>query len=149
MQKSHGTVGWFCLLIGSAMLVIAGCNSEPIVVEEELSETKSRLMDIKFAYMGFLEKTRRPPRNEKDLRRTLETDNPDEAFLSPRDGEPFVICYGVNIFGPLEWAESTPVIAYEKQGDGTRWVLSAPGAIYELDEEEFQKASFPPGHTVQ
>ena len=149
MQESRYSGGWFCLLICSAMLMIAGCNSDPIVVNEEVPEAQVRLLDINYAYMGFLEKHRRPPRNEKDLRRTLESVNPDETFLSPRDGEPFVICYGVNIFGPLEWAESTPVIAYEKQGDGTRWVLSAPGAIYELDEEEFQKASFPPGHTIQ
>ena len=149
MYKSNYLFGWFYLLIGSTLLMTAGCSNEPIVVEAELPEAQARLMEIKFAYTRFQEEYRRPPRNEEELMRTLESENPKETLLSPRDGEPFVICYGVNVFGSLDWAKSTPVLAYEPKGDGTRWVLSIPGAVYELDEEEFQKASFPPGHTVK
>jgi hypothetical protein len=125
-----------------------GCSSESIVVEE-LPETQARLMDIRLAYSRFIERTRRPPRSEQELRQTMEAENPDEALRSPRDGQPFVICYGVDVFGSLDWAETTPILAYERSGDGSRWVLSIPGAIYQLDEEEFQQASFPPGHTIK
>ena len=83
------------------------------------------------------------------MRQSLTEGDPDEILRSPRDGEPFVICYDVDVLGALEWAQSTPVLAYERRGDGSRWVLSIPGGIFLLDEEEFQQASFPPGHTVR
>ncbi len=138
-----------CWLLFLAISSLAGCGDSPRVVETDVPEAQSRLMAINLAYMRFLEQQGRPPSNEQELRSQFSEGNPDEILRSPRDGQPFVICYGVNIFGDLPWAKSTPVLAYEQQGDGSRWVLSIPGGVFELDEAEFQKASFPPGHTVQ
>lgn len=141
---------WLCSL-AAFVLSAAGCggSTEPKVVQTEAPEAQTRLMAINNAYTQFLEQHQRPPRNEKELRQALTEGNPDEVLRSPRDGEPFAICYGVDLFGPLEWAHSTPVLAYEQRGDGSRYVLSIPGGVFLLDEQEFKQASFPPGHTVQ
>ena len=141
---------WPVALAFLLFMATTGCNSEPQIVEGELPETQARLMDIQLAYSRFIEQAGRPPRNEKELLRTLESQNPEETLVSPRDGQPFVICYGVSFY-EVNWAKpnSTPIIAYEQQGDGTRWVLSPPGMIHEVEEEEFRNASFPPGHKVK
>ena len=139
----------FTLVVLLVVIAIIGCCGGPTVVETDLPEAQARLMAINFAYTQFLEQRGRPPRNEKELRQTLNEENPEEALRSPRDGKPFVICYGVDKFGPLEWAKTTPVLAYEQRGDGSRWVLTVPGAIYLLDEKDFQQADFPPGHKVK
>ena len=132
------------------LLTVIGCTSRPVTVEEEVPEVQARLMAIRDAYSAFSEQAGRPPRNEQDLRRFLESENPDETLVSPRDGQPFVICYGVDVYD-ANWAkpDSTPVVVYEQQGVDSRWVLAPPGMIYEMGEEEFSKASFPPGHKAQ
>ena len=136
-----------CLLICLAFLG-TGCDSTPRVVETEVPEAQVRLMAINLAYTTFLQQKGRPPANEKELRTTLISDNPDETLRSPRDGEPFVICYGVDLFKPLDWAKTMPILAYENRGEGTRWVLGIPGGVFELEEAEFQQADLPPGHKV-
>jgi hypothetical protein len=137
--------------LAGLLVVIAtiGCGGGPTIVETDVPEAQARLMAINFAYTQFLQERGRPPKNEAELRQTLAEENQEETLLSPVDGEPFVICYGVDKFGPLDWAKTTPVLAYEQNGDGSRWVLTVPGAIYQLDETEYQEASLPPGHTVQ
>lgn len=138
-----------CVLLTAAALTGCGSNQETRTVEAELPEAQSRLMAINTAYMQFQEKYKRPPQNEQELRGMLEAGSGDEVLRSPRDGQPFAICYGVDVFGPLEWAQSTPVLAYEQGGEGDRWVLAIPGAVYCLEEQEFRQSSFPPGHTVK
>lgn len=140
-----GRYGW---LLPLAMLL--GCGGGTVVVDQPLDPTHERLMKIGNAYTAYLEETGQPPRSEKQLRQALaEQGNPDELLRSPRDGQPFVICWGVDLFGGLDWAQNTPVLAYEKQGTGEkRYVLTAIRSVQEISEDEFQQASFPPGHQV-
>lgn len=135
-------VTW-CALLG----VVFGCGQPPSVVETELPEAQVRLMSIKNAYTAFTEQRGRPPRNEKELQRQLADDSSPEVLTSPRDGQPFKVCYGATLFGDLAWAspDSIPALAFEQQGaDGTKWVLTIPGAILEVPDDEFAKVVFPP-----
>ena len=130
--------------------VLAGCSSSPVTVQAPMDATQERLIKIKLAYSHFLSEKGVPPRSVEDIRPLLAAggDNPDELLRSPRDGQPFEICWGVNINAPLPWAKTTPVLAYEKQGvDGSRWVLTAVRSVAPMTEEEFRGASFPPGHS--
>ncbi len=140
----------FLLLMTSLLLATGGCNGGPRTVEVKMPEAQARLMAIKDAYSNFIEQARRPPRDKAELLKTLESDNPDETLTSPRDGKPFVICYNVDMY-EVDWAPPgvDPIIAYEQQGDGTRWVISPPGRIHQMEEADFQKARFPPGHKLQ
>ena len=140
-----------CCVVGS----MVGCERQPIIVETVVPETQLRLMKINAAYNAFIDRFGRAPRNEKELLPMLATEDSAEdaaeTLLSPSDGQPLVICYGVNLLGDLSWAESTPVMAYERRssgqaGGGKRWVLTVPGAILQLSEAEIRSASFPPGH---
>ncbi len=133
-----------------ALMAIAGCSNGPRIVEAELPETKARLMEIARAYSDFTMKNRRPPQNVAELKQSLTSENPDETLNSPRDGQPFVICYDVNL-NNVDWASSgtEPVMVYEREGeDGRRWVVCPPGMILEMNDETFRSASFPPGHKL-
>jgi len=141
----HISLGLFLLAL------CLGCVGGPKVVEEELPETKARLMAIQAAYSACTDEYRRPPRNKSELLRFLKSDDADEALKSPRDGQPFVICYGFDLY-QADWAAAGKlgIVIYEKQGsNGTRWTVAVPGFIDELEEQQFLQSSFPPGHKVQ
>jgi hypothetical protein len=140
-------------MVGLLLVAAAGCGGQhPVVVTTALPEAHARLSAINAAYEGFDDQHGRSPHNEQELRTMLvsQGQDPDKVLRSPRDGEPFVICYGADVFGSLDWAgDALPVFAYERRGDGGRWVLAPPGFVKELSEEEFRAARFPPGHKVE
>ena len=105
-------------------------------------------MKIGMAYTRFSASQKRPPQAWADLRPILaETDNADEPWCSDRDGQPLVVCWGVDLSKQPDWAKTTPVLAYEKQGaDGSRYVLTAVRSVELLSDKDFREASFPPGH---
>ena len=71
----------------------------------------------------------------------------EDPWRSPRDGQPFVVCWGLDLTKPPSWAKSTPVLGYEKQGaGGSRYVLTAIRSVELMSDKEFHEASFPPGH---
>ncbi len=76
----------------------------------------------------------------------------EETFVSPRDGEPYVVLQvtgsppTVNPHGgegtmPSGTVEGGPIFAHEARGiDGKRYVVYASSFAAELSEEEFQQA---------
>ncbi len=108
-------------------------------------------MRIYVAYMRFSADQKRPPRNAEELKPFLaEFGNADDILRSPRDGQPFVVCWGVDMRqAPASEGKPMPVVMYEKQGvDGRRYVLTAPFRKVEvLSDQEFRQASFPPGYS--
>jgi hypothetical protein len=139
------------LFVGTLFCVgaLPGCSSGKVEVQAPLDDSQKNLVAIGRAYDRYLSESKKPPTNAEQLKSYLKQDgNPDELLRSPRDGEPYVICWGVDLNSPPSWAKSIPVIAYEKRGkDGKRWVLTTMRVAQPLSEEEFQNASFPPGHT--
>lgn len=135
----------FIALLGC---LYTGCSNQASVVETPLAPVHERLLIIGRAYIGHLQERGAPPKNEQQLRAMLsEEENIPELFLSPRDEKPFVICWNVDLNGPLPWAKSLPIIAYEQQGvDGSRYVLTTMRSVEPVSETDFRQASFPPGH---
>ena len=137
------------ILAISHLALIVGCggSSTPMQVDVPLDSAHEKLMKIGAAYVRYSTSNRKPPQAWKDLQPILaETENADQPWRSPRDGEPFVICWDVDLSKPPAWAKSTPVLAYEAKGaDGHRWVLTTVRSVELMSDEEFRAASFPPG----
>jgi hypothetical protein len=105
-------------------------------------------MTIARAYSQYNSKYEKPPTGIGQLQPFLkEVGNPEELFRSPKDGQPYVICWGVDLLAPPNWAKSTPILAYEKYGaNGHRYVLTTMRSVLLMSDTEFRQASFPPGH---
>ena len=130
-------------------LCILGCSNAPVVVEKPLEPTHDKLMKIGMAYARFSAKRKQPPQAWADLKPILaETGNADEPWRSARDGQPLVVCWGVDLSKRPAWAKTTPVLAYEKLGaDGSRYVLTVVRSVELLSDRDFRAASFPPGQS--
>jgi hypothetical protein len=128
---------------------LAGCSPSEKVVHAKLEPAHEYLMKIGTAYVRCNDKLARPPANAGELRPFLsELGNPDELLRSPRDGEPYVICWGVDLRTPLPWARGTSVLAYEHTGASSkRYVLTTMRSVVLLTDTEFRQASFAPGHS--
>jgi hypothetical protein len=131
-------------------LTAVGCSSSstPVVVDHPLDKTHENLLRIGTVYRRFCVEQKKPPAGPQDLAPALkEFGDPKEIFNSPRDGQPFVICWGVDLTQPVPWAKTRPVLAYEKLGaNGNRWVLTTVRSIEQVDDASFRSSEFPPGH---
>jgi hypothetical protein len=135
------------ILLLAAVAGAVGCAKE-VRVEAKLDPAHENLMRIGSAYIQFNTKNQRPPKSVEEIKPFLkESGSIDELLRSPRDGHPFVICWGVDLLVPPRWAKSTPILAYEKRGaEGTRYVLTTLRSVEQMSDEQFQQASFPAGH---
>jgi hypothetical protein len=72
------------------------------------------------------------------------TDDPSKYLRSTRDGEEFVVVWGLNLAN----SPAQTVVAYERTGvDGKRMYVTADGEVREATQEEFGKLKFPKEHT--
>jgi hypothetical protein len=131
-----------------ALLLLAGCTPDKVVVNAPVDPTQDRLLAVMRAYSGYLDTQSKPPQSEADIRPLLEKEGkPDELLTSGRDGQKFVIVWGIDLRQPLPWVKGIGVIGYEAKGDGqTRFVLTTFRNAQEMTAEQFAAASFPPGH---
>jgi serine/threonine protein kinase len=83
----------------------------------KLSRFTARLTMISLAYSNASQKLGRPPRKEEELAPFVEK---EEYRISPRDGKPFAIAWGVDNNPPNQ-----PLLAWEETPDeeGRRWVF--------------------------
>lgn len=127
-----------------------GCSPSEVVVHAKVDPAQENLMRIGAAYQRYNTEFAKPPTSADQIKRFLkEFGNPDEMLRSPRDGQPYVICWGTDLAVPPKWAKSTPVLAYEKQGaQGKRYVMTTLRSVTLMTDKEFQQASFPPGHAA-
>jgi hypothetical protein len=89
---------------------------------------------------------RRPPTSMDELKAQLvqvTTDDPAKHLTSTRDGEEFVVAWGMD----LNSSPKDTVVAYERKGvDGKRMVVTVDGTVSEVSQEEFAKLKFPKDH---
>lgn len=124
------------------LLAAAGCGPATIRSETPMEPVAARLLALGQAYSQFTFERGQPPRGPADLRGRVEG---DDAFVSPRDGEPLVIFWGVDLRSPPTWATGRPVLAHEKTGvEGRRHVLTTMRNVELLDDDAFRASSFPP-----
>jgi hypothetical protein len=128
------------------LLTLAGCSGTG--ADRPLDPTEERLFKIGNAYLAATTRLKRPPKNADELKPSLEGGADADALRSPRDGQPFVIIWGVDFNRlPPGRDDIYTVAAYEQRGaDGKRYVLHFPRGVVLLTDEELRKAAFPPGH---
>jgi hypothetical protein len=138
------------LFLAAAILAVAvGCSSsEPNVIP--LSDSEKNLSHIVMAYIEAHSKLGRPPKSEDDLKPFLkEFGNPDELLVSPTDGQPYVVIWGVDPTqgGPTDYQGMWQIIAYEKAGaGGKRAVTDVRGRPMTVPDEDFPKLRFAGRH---
>ena len=126
--------------IAGLLLVNLGCNppAEPEAVQQQLASMRG----LAVSYGQYCSQHRgRPPRSEEAFKKFIESQGDaflesfgateiDDLFVSPRDGEPYVVVYG----------KKAEVVAYEQTGaDGMRFVAYDIGAVEEIDEATFEE----------
>ena len=70
-------------------------------------------------------------------------------LISPNDGEPYVIVWGVDTArgGPTDYQGMWGIIAYERKGaGGKRAVVDVRGRPLTIPEPDFTKLTFVGGH---
>lgn len=142
--EARSTPPWgLGLLLGIGCLLIAGCGGPKNPAGAEIQT--SRLRAIATFYKQYENSHRRQsPENEAEFKAYLKTLPPqqldawkisdiDQAFISERDNEPYVIQYG-------KQAASGRLIGSERNGkDGKRMVAHRTGQVELVDEAQFQK----------
>ena len=129
-----------------AGLGLTGCSSaKPQPVPTEIA-----LQKLSVLYGQYLSSHRgKSPEDQAEFRKYIEglseTDRQNrgisdisQIFLSPRDGQAYVVRYGVKpgVPGP----DGVPWVAHEKEGQGgKRFVAFVTGQIEEVDEPRFWK----------
>jgi hypothetical protein len=133
------------LVWGLALLVLGGglvgCSGEG---PRERPEGEAPLKQFAVLYGHYLSNHRgKPPKDAAQLKafaktvdvRKLGVDDLEKAFVSPRDGQPYVlVAQTAGVPDPTR----PSVIAYEQTGkDGRRFVAFATTAVEEVDETRF------------
>src|SRR5262249_30874784 len=136
------------LPLALAVAVLAGCQRGP--TKTDLSTEEKHILRIASLYSEFRSAHQgRSPRDAKELKEWAKTlpkdaltsrgiENLDDAFVSPRDNEPYVLikpeATRLKRGGP-----PAMVWVYEKTGlEGKRMAVGGMGAAFEMDEEQFK-----------
>jgi hypothetical protein len=135
------------LLTTAAMLIcigLIGCGQTGRSVP--VPSNSDMLRGIIRTYVTAAGNLNRPPQSMDDLKAVVAPvdKDTDKYFRSKRDGEEFVVVWGLN----LQTIPSDNVVAYERKGaGGTRMVLTVGGDIQEVTPEGFSQLKFPKGYT--
>jgi hypothetical protein len=139
--------GWIALTV----LALAGCGHSTPPGEPPKGSARANLEAICNAYRKASQEFKRPPTLDEFKTALKGYGDPDQLLISPRDGQPFVLVIGVNVFN-----EPTPanplIIAYEKAGkDGKRMAVFANGTVPPdgFTDEEMSKFRYGGGHKFQ
>jgi hypothetical protein len=155
-----------CALIGAAVIcvTVAGCAANTLVPDEE---RELRAISILYGRFGAANQGRSPA-SEGEFRKYAESLSPNElkmygvddlsaTLTSSRDGQPYVIRFGVKAGpptgppAPIPAPDATsdpsagpklsePVIAHEQTGkDGSRYVVFSSGVVELVDEARFRE----------
>lgn len=121
-----------------------GCGSKPLVVVNELDPNRGdlRLIQLGTAYRDFCARTSRAPKNMGELEPVLrDLGITDYSSVSPRDGKPFEVAWGVFFQLVVDPDKPPTVLAHEAIGqDGNRYVLWDYGTTELLSDEKFELA---------
>ena len=140
----NNAAAWLFLL---ALVAAPGCGSD-----EVNSPTAARLKGLATQYLDYaVAKNGKGPAREEDFKKHLRGQpgfvlemnglDPkaiDAAFVSERDGEPFVVLYGIMISQIS--GTSAPLVAHEKTGKGgKRLAVLANAKVEHVDEARLRE----------
>jgi hypothetical protein len=132
------------LPVFAAALSAAGCGGSLVVKTGDGNAADTNLGAIGRMYAQAELKLGRPPKSADELKPFVSPGTDFKQLLvSPNDNQPYVIVWAVNV---VSTPEQSMVFAYERAGaNGFRRVLTPSGTLM-LGEDDFAKATFPPGH---
>ena len=140
---------WGSAALGLLVMVTAGGCGDDSALD---SPTAARLKGLATMYLDFIvAKGGNSPTSEAELKKHMRTVDQiqlnlagidpkkiDEAFVSLRDNEPFVVVYGVSP-GTLG-SKDGPVVAYEKKGvNGKRLVANVSAQLAHVNEAKLEE----------
>jgi hypothetical protein len=123
--------------LGLALLLVSGCSSKKPITE--LSKDEEAINIVGRAYRDASLALKRGPTNVKELKPYLKKyGDPDRSLVSPNDGEPYQIVWGLMPSRPGRSSVENPILAYEQTGkDGKRYVLDCMLKVHHLTDKEF------------
>ena len=129
-------LAWPMSLLFVAALM-AGCSRGPT----QAGSVEQNLRNVGLAYDQTAKKAGRPPRSAEDLKPALQRFGDPEALLvSPNDGQPFVIRWGVQVFRPGPKGVF-PILAHEAAGvGGKKYVLDNMLGVRQMTVAELDQA---------
>jgi hypothetical protein len=132
------------LWLGSlfVLVVIGGCR--PTIDEVSLTPAEKSLTYIALAYGDAHSELGRGPKDADELKPFLKVfGDPDALLVSPNDGQPYVIGWGVDPTrgGPTDYMQMFPILAYEQSG-GKRAITDIRGRPMTVPAEDMPKLTF-------
>lgn len=130
---------------GFLVPLILGCTSRKDIgkslAPDELTPEGEAILHIGQAYRDAYTARKKPPASIKDLTPYLaKFGDPDKVSVSPNDGEPYEITWGVVPGHPPRVMKVSPFLVCEKSGkDGKRYVLDFTFKVRCLTDEQFEK----------
>jgi hypothetical protein len=135
-----------CILAcGFLVPLTVGCTSHKEVgkslAADELTPEGEAILRVGQAYRDAYTARKRPPASTKDLTPYLaKFGDPEKVSVSPSDGQPYEITWGVAPGHPPRNIKVSPFLVCEKSGkDGKRYVLDFTFRVRCLTEEQFEK----------
>jgi hypothetical protein len=123
-----------------AALCAPGCSSSP-TRPAELSEQEQAIVNVGLAYRDASVALNRGPANEQELMPYLKKyGDPNQVLVSPSDGQPYQITWGLTPSRPTKAAVSQRFLVYEQTGkNGKRYAVDIKLKVYHLSDGEFAK----------
>jgi hypothetical protein len=124
---------------GLAVFILMGCSDDKKT--SEVTKDEVAIKNVGLAYLDASNALKRGPANPNELKPYLKKyGDPDQLLISPNDGQPYEIAWGIMPLRPSQAAQSKRFLAHEKTGkDGKRYALDFRGNVLHLSDEEFAK----------
>jgi hypothetical protein len=118
-------------------LCVIGCSTARSRVE--LNKEEQAIVNVGLAYRDASNVLKRGPANEMELKPYLKQyGDPDQLLISPNDGQPYHIIWGLTPSRPTKSAFEQRFLVYEKTGkDGKRYAVDIMLKVHHLNAEEF------------
>jgi hypothetical protein len=131
-------------VFGLAALLITGCSS-PSERDGPLTTEQQAIMNVGLAYREASRALRRGPVSAKELQPYLKKyGDPEKLLISPNDGQPYHIVWGLIPSQPTKNAQTNRFLAYEQTGkDGKRYALDCMLKVHHLTDKEFNRLRGP------
>ena len=120
-----------------AVIVLIGCSNDK--KPAELTQDEEAIKNVGLAYRDASNHLKRGPANVHELKPYLKKyGDPEQILVSPNDGQPYEIVWGIIPLRQSQDAFSKRFLAYEKTGkDGKRYALDFMMKVHHLSDTEF------------
>ena len=132
------------LACGFVVPLTIGCTSHTVgksLAPDEVTPEAEAILHVGQAYReAYAARKKKPPTGINDLKPYLaKFGDPDKALISPSDGEPYEITWGIAPGRPPRNMKVNPFLICEKSGeDGKRYVLDFTFRVRCLTEKEIE-----------